>query len=192
MTARRRLTPLDPAKTERHRTFRGRLQTWEATSADGRWCYVREETAGTVWRVVDLSAGRHEHPDVFGTLGAARAWTALPEVGDNPGYAWRNLSEPHPVLDRLPADFVHDYRALLDAAGEKAMATTLPWAWDWLGYRMVTVAAEQLVQRNCELPDATYWRTWDRAAEWINPLTLVDKTKLVDELRPYLDPVGAR
>jgi hypothetical protein len=186
-TTRRQLTPLDPAKTERARNLRSqRTQVWEATSADGRWCYQRTEEPGTPWRVTDLTANGIAS-ELFGSLGAARAWTALPEVGDNPGYAWRNLSEPHPVLDRLPADFVHDYRALLDEAGELAMATTLPWAWDRLGYRMATVPADQVGQRNSELPDVTYCRTWDRAAEWINPLTLVDKACLVDRMRRYLN-----
>jgi hypothetical protein len=141
-----------------------RLEVWEATSADGRWRYVREDEPGTPWCVVDIAAG-HREPDVFGSLGAARAWTALPEVADNPAYAWRNLPEPHPVLERLPADFVHDYRALLDATGEKAMATTLPWAWDRAGYRMATTTPERMAELNRDLPDETYWGTWGRAAK---------------------------
>lgn len=189
---RRVLTPLDKNKTERAANIRtGCVQTWAATSKDGRWCYVRTEERGTPWRVTDLTTHQDTN-ELFGSLGAARAWTALPEVADNPAYAWRNLSEPHPVLDQLPADFVHDYRAALDQAAVVAMATTLRWAWERGGYRMVIVTPGQMADANRELSDQSYWGRWDRAARWINPLTLVDNAKLTDELHRYLDPVGVR
>lgn len=68
------LTPLDPARTVRRPTFRaGREQAWEATSADGRWTYVRLEQAGTPWAVFDAAGAEWRW---FGTLTRARRATA--------------------------------------------------------------------------------------------------------------------
>lgn len=77
-TTKRVLTPLDKTRTDRRRNLRtGRVEIWGAVSADGRWCYVREEMSGTPWAVYDLThPTRFATNDMFPTLGAAREWTA--------------------------------------------------------------------------------------------------------------------
>lgn len=68
------LTPLDTSKTVRHPGQRG-LEVWEAFSADGQYAYIRFEDEGTTWQVKYLPTG-FLFPDFFGSLGAARKWTA--------------------------------------------------------------------------------------------------------------------
>ena len=74
------MTPLDPAKTERYRVRSGRLEISEATSADGRWRYVRLEMPGTPWEVADTVAQAADpedyRPEWLSSLPAARRWTA--------------------------------------------------------------------------------------------------------------------
>lgn len=82
MTKRDELTALDPAKTVSCPTFRRvsnpngptRREIWEATSADGVWTYIREESPGTPWLI------RHNPSDriayMAGSLPKARRATA--------------------------------------------------------------------------------------------------------------------
>lgn len=77
------LTTLNPTRTIRWRNFnRGGTQIWEATSACGRWTYVRLETAGTPWAVIDNATGAEliwpgsGLSEWFGTLKSARQATA--------------------------------------------------------------------------------------------------------------------
>lgn len=71
------MTKLDPARTTRHRNHRtGRDEIWETVSADGRWAYERQEESTTPWVVDDLHAGDESELEWFGTLAAARRWTA--------------------------------------------------------------------------------------------------------------------
>jgi hypothetical protein len=68
------MTPLNKAKTVRRRNLRnGQLQIWEATSADNRWIYGREEMPTTPWIVTRRGEWGEQW---FGTLMAARRWTA--------------------------------------------------------------------------------------------------------------------
>jgi hypothetical protein len=69
------MTPLDPARTVRHRNFsRPGGQVWGAASADGRWAYRRLEETGTPWVV--LVDGSEWGGQWFGTLASARRATA--------------------------------------------------------------------------------------------------------------------
>lgn len=82
MTKRDELTALDPTKTVSYPTFRRvsnpngptRREIWEATSADGVWTYIREESPGTPWLI------RHNPTDriayMAGSLPKARRATA--------------------------------------------------------------------------------------------------------------------
>lgn len=70
---RRTLTPVEV--TRRFPSFRtGRLETWQAVSADGQWRYDRVEVAGTPWALVHVPTGVTDPG--YGTLGDARAATA--------------------------------------------------------------------------------------------------------------------
>ncbi len=73
--ARKPMTSLDAARTERHASFRsGRREVWGAVSACGRWSYRRLEDVGTPWIVLD--AAGEEWGTGFGTLARARRATA--------------------------------------------------------------------------------------------------------------------
>jgi hypothetical protein len=52
------MTLLDPTKTVRRANRRGQLQVWEATSADGKWLYLRGDETGTPWHLEHLPTGR--------------------------------------------------------------------------------------------------------------------------------------
>lgn len=52
-------------------------QIWKAESADGCWSYVRTEEPTTPWVVIYLPTGQTTQ---FGSLPAARAWTASPSA----------------------------------------------------------------------------------------------------------------
>lgn len=77
-------TPLDPTslRSRNHLSTPGsrqhrQTQLWEATSADGRWLYLRTEESGTPWRafrLVDGHPGEHSVPAA--SLRAARELTA--------------------------------------------------------------------------------------------------------------------
>ncbi len=70
------MTKLDPTKTLRYRNLRsGRPEIWEATSADGQWCYAREEEPGTPWHVLHIPSGEVRFT-YLPTLGYARKVTA--------------------------------------------------------------------------------------------------------------------
>jgi hypothetical protein len=61
--------------TARYPSFRsGRVENWEAVSADGTWKYRRLEISGTPWEVEHVPTG--VVGDWYGTLTAARAATA--------------------------------------------------------------------------------------------------------------------
>lgn len=70
--------PLDPALTVKWPTPRHRMETWEATSADGVWTFIREESPGTPWVSRHNPTGRVG--GMAGTLrlariAAAAGWT---------------------------------------------------------------------------------------------------------------------
>lgn len=46
------MIPLDPGKTRKYQSLRtGRMEVWEASSADGKWSFRRLEDTGTPWEV---------------------------------------------------------------------------------------------------------------------------------------------
>lgn len=68
-------TLLDSGKTVRFINRRTRKpEIWEATSADGRWTYIRTEEHGTPWFVQDNTTGRTVTPAT--SLIRARRFTA--------------------------------------------------------------------------------------------------------------------
>jgi hypothetical protein len=72
---RRTLTPVDPDKTKRFRSFTsGRVEDWELTSRDGVWLFERLEVTGTPWQVTHLPT--RTQGDYYGNKTAARAATA--------------------------------------------------------------------------------------------------------------------
>lgn len=73
MTAATTMTPLDATKTVRRPGRSHHQEIWEATSADGQWAYARIETSGTPWIARNTTTGAE---DWFGSLSAARRWTA--------------------------------------------------------------------------------------------------------------------
>ena len=77
------LTQLDPATIIKYMGRTGRWETWAAASFDGRWSYGREDDTTTPWIVTDRHAQAADpinyRPEWFGTLRAARRWTATQE-----------------------------------------------------------------------------------------------------------------
>lgn len=77
------LTPLDDTKTDYwHHPRTGKREISQATSADGRWHYIHDDSPGTPWLCYDTiaeadvaKAGGIYHPEWFGDLDEARAWT---------------------------------------------------------------------------------------------------------------------
>lgn len=65
---------IDPSKGRRS----SRPQIWEATSADGRWTYIRSEEPGTPWHIRDNSTGTN-YLHAATSLNDARRQTADPE-----------------------------------------------------------------------------------------------------------------
>jgi hypothetical protein len=70
---RRTLTPV--TITRRYPSFRsGRIENWEAISADGTWVYRRMEISGTPWTVEHVPS--EVEAGWYGSLPAAREATA--------------------------------------------------------------------------------------------------------------------
>ena len=55
----------------------GRTQSWEVTSTDGLWWFLREETAGTPWWAIYVPTGQETW---FGSERKARLWAAKPSA----------------------------------------------------------------------------------------------------------------
>lgn len=114
--------------------------------------------------------------------------TAVRTVADNPAYAWRNSTQE--CLRVLDADFVHDYRDLLDGAAITAMALTLPAAWlaTGLGFTVVLVPEADMGSPYGPregVAEDWYWAAWDRAAADIDGYALVAVAGLDAEYAGY-------
>jgi hypothetical protein len=114
----------------------------------------------------------------------ATASAPTPVVTDNARYAWDDSSEF--CLDRLPADFVGDYRAQLDAAGVPAMELELARVWAEHGYRVEWVSVAQMGSGEDRIvPNTLIWDVWAEAARRIDETALVAAAELNDELNGY-------
>lgn len=60
--------------TDRGPNWRGRVETWEARSLDGKWLYVREDDTQTLWLVADAKTRTMVHMTT--SLKRARVYTA--------------------------------------------------------------------------------------------------------------------
>lgn len=195
-TTKRVLTPLDKTKTDRAPNIRtGRVQTWEASSKDGRWCYVREEMSGTPWAVYDLTrADRFATTELFPTLTAAREWTAEQPsaqhlvVIDCPSYAWDESDQAARLA--LGDEFYGRYQHLLDKAAHELIRGHLRAEWRRLGHRVHLVEYDTYVTTGptpdvVEVLDAQRWEVWQRAADLITAAQLVHEAYLHEEWAAY-------
>lgn len=207
------LTPLDKAKTERVCNIRTRrFETWEATSEDGRWCYVRDEISGTPWSVYDLVHGGRvlATSDLFPTLTTAREWTAeqahqlpaeLAGAGpisaaeqihmaavDCPSYAWDESDQAARI--ELGAEFYGRYAHLLDTAAHELIRVHLRDQWHQLGHRVHLLDYQTYVTTRptpdlIEVPDEQRWKEWQTAADQITAAELIHEARLTDEWAAY-------
>lgn len=105
------------------------------------------------------------------------------QVNDNAANAWRNCVQA--PLHELDGDFVSEYRALLDEAGENAMEAALPEAWAAMGHQMVPVRPWREDAAN--MHDFTYYSAWDRAAATIDGRALLTAIGLDGEYLALVD-----
>lgn len=110
--------------------------------------------------------------------------TRVKTVTDNAKYAWDDSSEF--CLDRLPTDFVYDYRVQLDAVGVPAMELELARVWAEHGYRVEWVSVAQMESgEDRAVPNQLIWDVWAKAAGRIDETALVAAAELNDELNGY-------
>lgn len=115
---------------------------------------------------------------------AAAPTTTVLTVTDNAKYAWDDSSEF--CLDRLPGDFVSDYRMQLDAAGISAMELELTTVWAEHGYRVEWVNVGQMESgEDRTVPNKLIWDVWAEAARRIDETALVAAAELNGELNGY-------
>lgn len=114
-------------------------------------------------------------------------------ITDCPAYAWRNIAEKAQAAfyGQLDADFVHDYRAELDAAATKVredgtslFGAVLAEAWTEQGYLVSLHGEDGLVHQR--RPHGFPWHlVWDTAASRLDPHAVVIAAGLDDELLRY-------
>lgn len=101
-------------------------------------------------------------------------------------YAWRNIDEKVQAAfyGQLDADFVHDYRAQIDAAATVLFGPVLIAVWAEHGFQ-VTLGGPDGLPHQRRPHNFPWHQVWDEAARRLDPHAVVIEARLDDELLRY-------